>query len=99
MNKKLVFLGILLLVGLTLSGCVPVGGYGYGSYGYGLVMVLAMVLAMVIVILVATTTIITVMGILMDINNLAVTGTAIVDHGVEPAIGDERIEQGGRIIL
>ena len=40
MNKKLVFLVILLLVGLTLSGCVPVGGYGYGygydyDYGYG----------------------------------------------------------------
>ncbi len=35
MNKKLVFLGILLLVGLTLSGCVGVGGYGYGGYGYG----------------------------------------------------------------
>jgi predicted small secreted protein len=37
MNKKLVFLGILLLVGLTLAGCVTVGGYGYGydySYGY-----------------------------------------------------------------
>ncbi len=46
MNKKLVFLGILLLIGLTLSGCVTVGGYGYGNgngngngngydYGYG----------------------------------------------------------------
>jgi hypothetical protein len=35
MNKKLVLLGILLLVGLTLSGCVTVGGYGYGGYGYG----------------------------------------------------------------
>ena len=38
MNKKLVFLGILLLIGLTLSGCVAVGGYGYGhgyDYGYG----------------------------------------------------------------
>jgi hypothetical protein len=35
MNKKLVLLGILLLVGLTLSGCVAVGGYGYGySFGY-----------------------------------------------------------------
>lgn len=33
MNKKLVLLGILLLVGLTLGGCVAVGGYGYG-YGY-----------------------------------------------------------------
>jgi len=33
MNKKLVLLGILLLVGLTLSGCVAFGGYGYG-YGY-----------------------------------------------------------------
>jgi len=34
MNKKLVLFGILLLVGLTLSGCVTVGGYGYGGYGY-----------------------------------------------------------------
>ena len=34
MNKKLVFLGILLLVGLTLSGCVTVGGDGYGYYSY-----------------------------------------------------------------
>lgn len=32
MNKKMVFLGILLLIGLTLSGCVA-GGYGHG-YGY-----------------------------------------------------------------
>lgn len=36
MNKRLVFLGILLLIGLALSGCVAVGGYGYGyDYGYG----------------------------------------------------------------
>ena len=37
MNKKLVLLGILLLVGLTLPGCVAVGGYGhgYGGYDYG----------------------------------------------------------------
>lgn len=37
MNKKLVLLGILLLVGLTFSGCVAMGGYGYGygdDYGY-----------------------------------------------------------------
>ena len=34
MNKKLVLLGVLLVVGLTLSGCVAVGGSGYG-YGYG----------------------------------------------------------------
>jgi len=53
-----------------------------------------LVMAMVIVILRATATITTVTGILMDINNLAVTGTAIVDHGVEPAIGDEIIGQG-----
>ncbi len=59
-----------------------------------MVMGLVMVLAMAIVILIATVT-----GILMDINNLAVTGTAIVDHGVEPAIGDEIKGQGGRIIF
>ena len=37
MNKKLVLVGILLLVGLMLSGCVSVGGfgYGYGRYDYG----------------------------------------------------------------
>jgi hypothetical protein len=58
-----------------------------------------MAMAMVILIPVATTTIITVMGILLDINNLAVTGTAIVGHGVEPAIGDEIKGQGGRIIF
>jgi hypothetical protein len=38
MNKKLVLLGVLLLVGLTLSGCFlpppPSGGRGYGYYGY-----------------------------------------------------------------
>jgi len=38
MNKKLVLLGILLLVGLTLSGCLlpppPSGGHSYGYYGY-----------------------------------------------------------------
>jgi hypothetical protein len=38
MNKKLVLLGILLLVGLTLSGCfLPpshFGGRGYGYYDY-----------------------------------------------------------------
>jgi hypothetical protein len=34
MNKKLVPLGILLLVGLMLTGCVTVGGYGYGYHGY-----------------------------------------------------------------
>lgn len=35
MNKKLLFLGIMLLIGLTMSGCVTVGGYGYGyDYGY-----------------------------------------------------------------
>jgi len=34
MNKKLVFLGILLLLGVTFSGCVGVAGYGHG-YGYG----------------------------------------------------------------
>jgi hypothetical protein len=62
---------------------------------------IAIILAMtmVIVILRATATITTVTGILMDINNLAVTGTAIVDHGVDPAIGDEIKGQGGRIIF
>jgi len=33
MNKKLVFLGFLLLLSVTLSGCIAVGGYGHG-YGY-----------------------------------------------------------------
>ena len=89
MNKKLIFLGILLLVGLTLSGCVAIGGYGYGGYGYDY-------------------------GYgnysyphsygyyNYDYgyhNNLAVTGTAIVDHGVEPAIGDEIKGQGVRGIF
>jgi hypothetical protein len=55
-----------------------------------MVMGLVMVLAMVIVILIATVTITTV----MDINNLAVTGAAIVDHGVDPAISDEIKGQG-----
>ena len=57
-------------------------------------MAIILAMAMVIVIPVATTTIITVTGILMDINNLAVTGTAIVDHGVDPAMGDETRGQG-----
>jgi len=43
MNKKLILIGILLLLGVTLSGCVGVAGYGHGygyygypdSYGYG----------------------------------------------------------------
>lgn len=34
MNKKLILVGILILLGVTLSGCVGVGGYGHG-YGYG----------------------------------------------------------------
>lgn len=61
-------------------------------------MVMTMTIAMVIVIPIATGTITTVMGIpmdinnLLDINNLTETGTTIVDHGVGPAIGDERIE-------
>jgi len=55
---------------------------------------LAMAMAMVIVLLRAMATITTVMGILMDINNLAVTGAVIVDHGVDPAIGDEMKGQG-----
>jgi type 1 fimbria pilin len=58
---------------------------------------MAMIMAMeIIVILIATATITMIMDILMDINNLAVTGTAIVDHGVEPAIGDEIKGQGVR---
>ncbi len=62
---------------------------------------IAMVLAMAMVIVIprATATITTVTGILMDINNLAVTGTAVVDHGVDPAMGDEIKGQGGRIIF
>jgi hypothetical protein len=39
------------------------------------------------------------MGIPMDINNLAVTGTTIVDHGVDSAVDDEVKDQGGRIIF
>jgi hypothetical protein len=55
-------------------------------------MVMIMAIALnIIAILIATATITTVMGILMDINNLAVTGMIIVDHGVDPAVGDERI--------
>jgi hypothetical protein len=65
----------------------------------GLVMVMVLTMAMVIVILRATPTITTVTGILLDINNLGVTGTIIVDHGVDPAIGDEIKGQGGRIIF
>jgi hypothetical protein len=38
MNTKRIFIAILLLVGLTLSGCFlpppPSGGRGYGYYGY-----------------------------------------------------------------
>jgi hypothetical protein len=34
MNKKLILVGILLLLGVMLSGCVGVVGYGHG-YGYG----------------------------------------------------------------
>ena len=34
MNKKLVLVGIFLLVGLTLSGCVWYGGHGYGYHDY-----------------------------------------------------------------
>jgi len=70
-----------------------------------MVMIMIMAIAMVIALLVATVTIITVMGILMDINNLldinnlTEIGTTIVDHGVDPAVDDERIEQGGRIIF
>jgi len=34
MNTKLILIAILLLAGLTLSGCVWYGGHGYG-HGYG----------------------------------------------------------------
>ena len=34
MNKKLVLVGILLLVNLMFSGCVWYGGHGYGYHGY-----------------------------------------------------------------
>ncbi len=35
MNKKMILIGILLLVGVALSGCVGVVGYGHGyDYGY-----------------------------------------------------------------
>ena len=35
MNKNLILVGILLLLGVTLSGCVGVVGYGHGyDYGY-----------------------------------------------------------------
>jgi len=68
-------------------------------------MAMIMDIAMVIAIPIATATIITVMGILMDINNpldinnLTETGTTIVEHGVDPVVDDERIGQGGRIIF
>ena len=52
----------------------------------------------IIVILMAVATIITVMEILMDIKNLAMTGMTIaMDQGMVPVIGDEIIRQGGRI--
>jgi len=55
-------------------------------------------MAMVIVILIATATITTVMEILMDIKNRAMTGMTIaMDQGMVPDIGDEIIGQGGRI--
>jgi len=34
MNNRLVLVGILLLLGVTLSGCVGVVGYGHGYYSY-----------------------------------------------------------------
>ncbi len=38
MNAKLILIGILLLAGMTFSGCVWYGGHGYGdgsgTYGY-----------------------------------------------------------------
>ncbi len=52
-------------------------------------------MAMVIVIPVATTTIITVTGILMDIINPAVAGiTVTMDQGMDSVIGDEIKGQG-----
>jgi hypothetical protein len=60
----------------------------------------ALVTAIVIIILIATAPTTTVMGILMDIKNLAMTGMTIaMDQGMVPVIGDEIIGQGGRITL
>jgi len=51
----------------------------------------------IIVILMAEATIITVMGILMEIKNLAMTGMTIaMVQGMVPVISDEIIGQGGR---
>jgi len=59
-------------------------------------MVMTMTMAMVIAILIATATITTVMDILMEIINPAVTGmTVIMDQGMDPVIGDETKGQGG----
>jgi hypothetical protein len=56
---------------------------------------MVLTMAMVIVILRATATITTVTGILMDINNLAVTGiTVTMDQGMVPVMGDEMRGQG-----
>ncbi len=35
MNKKWVIFGILVLLGVTLSGCIGVVGYDHGGHGYG----------------------------------------------------------------
>ena len=37
MNKRIIFWGVVVLIALTLSGCVGYGGYGYhgNPYGYG----------------------------------------------------------------
>jgi hypothetical protein len=94
MNKKLVLLGILLLVGLTLAGCVAVGGYGYGyggyDYGYG---------SGYYSYPHSPATTITIIDIPIEIT-IPVTGvTVIMDQGMDPLIGDKIIGQGGRIIF
>ena len=35
MNKKIAFWGAVVLITLTLSGCVGYGGYGYQRHPYG----------------------------------------------------------------
>ena len=54
----------------------------------------------IILIAIAAATITTVMGILMDITNLVMTGMTIaMDQAMVPVMGDEIIGQGSRIIF